>query len=183
MYVSTSSSHRLPCVGVLHPSPPGQLGEDDVIIQTVRMQAEQGHVPSMMELADLYYWGNHGLPRDQAQSFRWFQRAADLGNPVAQFACGNLLRKGEGVGTNHTAALEYFRLAAAKNNTRALNGLGIAYLEGTGGVEANHTMAFAYFQRAAAQMQDGDSLFNEGARHGTARHDWRTTNAVGCPGT
>ena len=54
---------------------------------------------------------------------------------VLQFACGNMLRKGEGAAQNHTEALRYFRLAAAQNNTRALNGLGIAYLHGHGDVE------------------------------------------------
>ena len=109
-----------------------------------------------------YYYGTHGMPRDQTASYNWFRRAADTGNSVGQFAVGNLLRKGEGVAENATEALAWFRLAAAQNHTRSLNGLGSAYFHGHG-VPQNYTKAFEYFVRAAELGEDGDSFFNAGA--------------------
>jgi TPR repeat protein len=61
-----------------------------------------------------------------------YRRAADLGDPVGQAACGNMLLKGEGVPKNVTAAIELYQKSAAKDNIRALNGLGFAYYYGDG---------------------------------------------------
>ena len=48
----------------------------DVFEPEQTLRAEQGHVPSMVAMGDLYYYGAYGLARDQAQVLSWFQRAA-----------------------------------------------------------------------------------------------------------
>ena len=50
----------------------------------------------MMGLGSLYYYGARGMARDQARAFRWFERAALLGDPAGQAAAADLLMKGEG---------------------------------------------------------------------------------------
>lgn len=42
----------------------------------------QGHVPSIVAMADLFYFGARGLPRDQAQALRYFEQAITLGDPT-----------------------------------------------------------------------------------------------------
>lgn len=44
------------------------------------VRASEGHVPSMMAMGDLYYYGARGLPRDQVAALRYFEQAADLGS-------------------------------------------------------------------------------------------------------
>lgn len=66
----------------------------------------------MMGLGSLYYYGARGMARDQARAFRWFERAALLGDPAGQAAAADLLMKGEGVVVNATAAVRWYRAAA-----------------------------------------------------------------------
>ena len=103
----------------------GEKGEDDELIAYQRLRAEEGHVPSIMAMGDLYYYGGHGLARDQAQALQYFQQAAGAPhfNDAAEVAVGNLFLKGEGTKANLTTAMNFYEKAAAKNNTRALNGL------------------------------------------------------------
>ena len=63
------------------------------------LKAEQGDVPSMLAMGDLYYYGAHGLARDQAAAHRWYRTAgsAPHNNPHGQVGVGNMLLKGEGL--------------------------------------------------------------------------------------
>ena len=38
----------------------GNKGEDDAVIQLYKIKAEEGDVPSMVTVADWYYYGSHG---------------------------------------------------------------------------------------------------------------------------
>lgn len=49
-------------------------------------RAEQGHVPSQAAVAELYYWGARGVPRDQGRALDYFDRAAAAGDNGAR--CG-----------------------------------------------------------------------------------------------
>jgi len=142
----------------------GELGGDDERIAYQLLLAEQGNVPAMVNMGDLYYYGARGLARDQAAAFRWFDQAAAAGDANGQVAAAGLLLKGEGVDKNHTAALALYEKAADQNHTRALNGLAYLYFQGTD-VERNFTRAFELFSRAAAKENDGDSLYNAGHCH------------------
>ena len=144
----------------------GELGGDDERIAYQLLLAEQGNVPAMVNMGDLYYYGARGLARDQAAAFRWFDQAAAAGDANGQVAAAGLLLKGEGVDQNHTAALALYEKAADQNHTRALNGLAYLYFQGTSSaVERNFTRAFELFSRAAAKENDGDSLYNAGHCH------------------
>ena len=97
----------------------------------------------------------------------YFRRAADTPyhDTAGQVGIGNMLLKGEGGHKNLTEAMEWYKMAADKNSTRALNGLGYLYFHGDadGGLEKNTTKAFDMFHRAASvKNTDGDSLFNTG---------------------
>ena len=131
----------------------GEKGEDDELIAYQRLRAEEGHVPSIMAMGDLYYYGGRGIVRDQAQALQYFQQAAGAPHfdDGAEVAVGNLFLKGEGTEANLTAAMMFYEKAAAKNNTRALNGLGFLYYHGNeeGGLKPNRTRAFKLFLRAA----------------------------------
>eukprot|EP00753_Platysulcus_tardus_P010887 PLAT3130.2.p1 GENE.PLAT3130.2~~PLAT3130.2.p1 ORF type:complete len:1075 (-),score=412.43 PLAT3130.2:1698-4922(-) len=151
----------------------GQKGLNDEQIQYQVMRAEEGHLPSIMAMADLYYYGNRGLPRDQAAAYDYFRRAADMGHPPAQTAVGNLLLKGEGVAQNSTAALEWYEKAAETGQVRALNGLGFAYYFGNG-VPQNYTTALHYFDRSAA-LGDNDARTNAAVCYLLGRGTQRNT--------
>ena len=139
----------------------GELGDQDKRIELQILKAEQGDVPSMLAMGDLYYYGAHGLARDQAAAHRWYRTAgsAPHNNPHGQVGVGNMLLKGEGVKKNTTDAIIWYEKAGAQNDTRALNGLGFIYFVG-GDVPQNQTKGYEYFKRAADKGDAGDSLFN-----------------------
>lgn len=64
----------------------GQKGEDDDLIQYQIQRAEQGDLPSIEALGDLYYWGARGLARDQTRALQYFTSASLLGSNNARCA-------------------------------------------------------------------------------------------------
>jgi TPR repeat protein len=72
-------------------------------------------VPAQYELAVRYQNGN-GVERNDAESVRWLQEAARLGNGDAQFELGNAYLKGRGVAQDPVAAYACYVLAGANGN-------------------------------------------------------------------
>lgn len=141
----------------------GQLGEDDELIQFQKLRADKdGDVESMAAMGDLYYWGARGVPRDQEQALRYFERAAQAGHVSSQAALAGMLLKGEGADQDNATAIDWYEKAAMQNHTRALNGLGFIHFYGSSGVPENKSLALEFFERAALNEEDGDSLFNAG---------------------
>lgn len=64
----------------------GQKGEDDDLIQYQIHRAEQGDLPSLEALGDLYYWGARGVPRDQTRALQYFTSALLAGSNNARCA-------------------------------------------------------------------------------------------------
>ncbi|KAE9295978.1 hypothetical protein PR003_g23866 [Phytophthora rubi] len=144
----------------------GERGDDDELIQFQKMRADkEGDVGAMAAMGDLYYWGAHGIPRDHAQAYSYFNRAAQAGDVNSQSAVAGMLLKGEGTAQDNVTAIKWYEKAAEKNHTRALNGLGFIHFHGSGGVPENKSFALEYFERAAENQEDGDSVFNAGYCH------------------
>ena len=142
----------------------GQRGDDDKLIRYQEMRAEEGHVPSMMAMGDLLYYGARGLERNQGRALQYFQRAAEKGHTPAMASAANMYLRGEGTDQDNETAIYWYEKAAAKNSTRELNGLGYMYFFGNG-VTKNQSTAIKYFTNSAALHKDGDSLFNAGYCH------------------
>lgn len=64
----------------------GQKGEEDDLIQYQIQRAEQGDLPSIEALGELYYWGARGVQRDQNRALQYFSRASDAGSNNARCA-------------------------------------------------------------------------------------------------
>ena len=70
----------------------GERGDEDALIDMQRMRADKlGDPNAMVAMGDLYYYGARGMPRDQAQAYDYFQRAANTGHTGGQVAAANLL--------------------------------------------------------------------------------------------
>ena len=110
-------------------------------------------------MADLYYYGARGLPRDHPRALRYYEQAAELGNQDGLCGAAGMYLKGEGAPANVTRAVDMYENATTMGSIRALNGLGYMYFYGQS-VPQNYTKALDYFLAAAAYETDGDSLFN-----------------------
>ena len=87
-------------------SNPPFLGSFLVAEDLYRQAAEQGFVPAMNNLGQLYLLGI-GLPFDVKEAFDWHLQAARAGNPVARWNVAIAYAQGLGVASNRTRALEY----------------------------------------------------------------------------
>ena len=92
--------------------------------------AEQGHLPAMVAMAELYYWGQRGFARDHARARALWSAAAARGHVGAQCAAAGMWLRAEGGDANHSRAVELYEAAAAAGSSRALNGLGYEYFFG-----------------------------------------------------
>ena len=63
---------------------------------------------------------------------KYYNRAAEMGEPMAQFNLGCCYRDGTGVKQDYGKMHEYYRLAVEKGNADAQFNLGYAYQVGLG---------------------------------------------------
>eukprot|EP01045_Picozoa_sp_COSAG04_P029855 COSAG04_NODE_5014_length_1781_cov_1.618906_1_plen_575_part_10 len=139
----------------------GQDGDEDEMLQYIRLQAEGGDARAMMQMGRLAYAGQRGIARDPAAALDYFERAAEQGNVEAEFNLGVLESRGEGAAgaPDQVAARGHFENAAHGGHIPAQNGLGVMYLQGQGNVTRNQSKAREYFQMAA-ESGDGDGMAN-----------------------
>jgi TPR repeat protein len=78
------------------------------------MAAEQGHISAMGKLA--YLKGNGPGNVDLAESVKWWQKVADLGDANGQLQLGILYSEGTGVEKDETKAVELWTKAAKQGN-------------------------------------------------------------------
>ena len=119
-------------------------------VAEVRAMAEQGVAEYQRVLALMYATGDR-VPQSQVEAVRWYRRAADQGDALAQnnmgirYADGNL-----GVPQNHTEAVRWWRLASDQGEYFAQVRLGAAYAGGLG-VPQNMAEAHKFLTLAIAR--------------------------------
>jgi len=92
---------------------------------------DRGHVSKESALGEAYLTGK-GVTRDLKQAAYWYEKAAGLGDPVAQNQIGYLYQIGLGVPADPVRAVHWFQLAAANGLTNAKVNLAVAYIWGVG---------------------------------------------------
>jgi TPR repeat protein len=75
----------------------GNAGDSDELIQHQLLRADEGHVPSALAMADLYYYGARGVPRDQQRAMQYYLRTADKGDLTGMCGAANMYLRGEGI--------------------------------------------------------------------------------------
>jgi uncharacterized protein len=117
-----------------------------------RRAADRGSTAAMVELGVLYAAGS-GVPKDQTQARKLFERAAEAGNPRAAV---NLmaLPASDGAPSDPAKARTLLARAAQANSAEAQYQLGLMTADGIGGPK-DDVVARAWFERAAAQGHPG----------------------------
>jgi TPR repeat protein len=112
-----------------------------------RKAADKGSTSAMVELAVLYGTGA-GIPKDEEQARKLFERAAQAGNPrgISNLAA---LSGGGGAPADPARARELLG-KAAETNPEAQYQLGLMLANGTGGAQ-DDAGARSLFEKAAAQ--------------------------------
>ena len=119
--------------------------EEDVVARLTK-SAERKDPSALLKLALHHGYGDLGLPVDQAKCTDLLRESAGLGHPGAQYQLGNFYKFGEmGLEQNDAEALKYWEKAAEGGHIAALHNLGCA--EGRNG---DYVAAMRHFRLAAS---------------------------------
>ena len=66
----------------------------------------------------MYYHGK-GVTQDYEEALRWYRKAADQGDDVAQYALGGMYEKGQGVTQDYVHAYMWYSISATQGQKDA----------------------------------------------------------------
>ena len=134
-------------------------GDYATALREWRPLAEQGDARAQYNLGVLYRKGR-GVPQDDVQARRWYEKAAAQGQAKAQYNLGTLYLNGGGVPKDYQQALRWFRMAADQGEALAQTKIGIMYDDGQGVphdlVQAHkwYNLAATNGDKPAAELRD-----------------------------
>ncbi|MBP9183459.1 MAG: caspase family protein [Fuscovulum sp.] len=96
---------------------------------------------------------------DPARAAEYLERAANLGDPEAQFQLARLYERGVGVAPDLPRALELYQAADAQDFPDAVNEIGFFYFNGGLGLPLDQAKALEQFRRAA-DLKQPEAMFN-----------------------
>jgi len=124
----------------------------DVVVST--MPGVERSIASIEALlADVYYFG-HFVPRDYDTAVKWYHRAGEKGNALAQSALGDIYYYGRGVPQDYKTASQWWEQAANQGVGGAQLNLSVLYANGEG-VAKDLVRSHMYANLAAAQLPLG----------------------------
>lgn len=98
-------------------------------LQWYRKAADKGYAQAFTNLGDYAFLGLVGVPKDEADAFRFYSRAARLGDWHADVNMGVMLHEGWGCGRDVAKGLETLKRAEAAGSAMAWQLLSIVYKE------------------------------------------------------
>jgi len=101
------------------------------------------------------YDTGQGVPQDYAETTKWFLKAAEQGEAVAQYNLGVMYDTGKGVPQDYAEARKWYLKAAEQGYISAQNNLGVMYEYGQG-VPQDYVTAHLWFNLAASRAAGGD---------------------------
>jgi TPR repeat protein len=144
---------------------PAQQSEADrKLLADVRAKAEKGDAQSQYELGTAFSNGSLGAAKDDAEAVKWYRKAAEQNDGMAQNNLGACYASGEGVAKDYVEAVKWYRKAAEQNLALAQNNLGTCYAEGWG-VAKDYVEAVKWWRKAAEQNH-GPAQNNLGVCYG-----------------
>ena len=129
--------------------------KDPKALEQLRRAANMGYAPAQFDLSKAYQSGAFGLRKDEAESRRWTERAAQAGDPRAMHNLGLAFFHGSGGPMNKTTAAQWFRRAADLGRVDSQYNLASLYEQGYG-VSQNDAEAYKWYL-IAARSGDGEA--------------------------
>ncbi len=108
----------------------GFMGTPDgfeVGLEQLKQLGEEGYVVAQRRLGWLYYDGEKSVAADNAEAFKWFEKAAMQGDAESQNKLGLMYKNGEGVEVNREEAIKWLKKADAGKFEYAAWNLGCLY--------------------------------------------------------
>ncbi len=100
-------------------------------IPDIQGTTDQRRVGKELALGRAYLTGD-GAPQDLHQAAYWYEKAAGLGDPLAQNEIGYFYQVGIGVPVDPVRAVHWYQLSASNGLTSAKVNLAVTYIRGIG---------------------------------------------------
>ena len=114
--------------------------------------AEQGMLEAMLNLSKIYYFGEHGIPRNYGEARKWLSEAARKDDAWALNTLGVMNEFGQESPKDPKAAVEFYRKAAEKGEAKGEANLGRMYAHGLG-VERDIPRAYKWLKLGLDQHE------------------------------
>ena len=144
------------CLGDTYANGRGVKIDDEKAVLLYKRAAEGGNTRAMCHLGDAHTRGNLGLEKSMSRSHRWYLKAAELGNPIAEYNVGSQLINGAGVDKNESEAFKYFESSAEHGDPDAQYICGKSYFFGDH-VAKNEAMGIDWLKLAAKNGSEAAS--------------------------
>lgn len=116
----------------------------------VQARAESGDSDSQYNMGMRYWNGWGGLPQNQTNAFRWFQKSSDNGYPLAQSFLAGCYLNGWGTTNNLREAIRLYSICANRGSAESQIYMGYFYESGSG-VIRDYVIAYKWYDLAAQQ--------------------------------
>lgn len=138
----------------------GAPRDPELARRLIRAAANLGHVQAMWHLATMFSARQDGNKDDNLrEAFRWYQEAAELGQPAAQYGLALAHHSGHGTDQQDSVKARYWlERAAHQGHANAQYVLGQFCEFGTGATASDPKAASKWYLRAAIQGVAGASL-------------------------
>ena len=100
------------------------------IIERINQLADEGSIPAKMYMANLFWYGRYGCPKDIGKSAALYEECAKEGNARAQFVMSSNYYYGDGVEQDYELAKMYANLALEQRYIYAWRRWGKFYRDG-----------------------------------------------------
>mmetsp|Transcript_13516 Transcript_13516/g.28737 ORF Transcript_13516/g.28737 Transcript_13516/m.28737 type:complete len:205 (+) Transcript_13516:135-749(+) len=125
-----------------------------------KRRAESGNVSAMRDLATWYYYGCRGLPKDNATSYAWCRRAADLGCTISMTTMCKCFLLNSDMADLYSPTLGVYYLTQAADNgyAGACVMLGTAFMKGQHGLPKDDALAERWLKSAMVKHDATNGL-------------------------
>ena len=157
--VPAATPKPTPSVNVAKAPPPAPAQQQAIVrpapLDRLTASANAGNARAQLIVALKYL---DSVPANDGEAIKWLVRAAEAGEPVAQYRLGTLYERGRGVALDTAKAARWYQAAANQGSRKAMHNLAVAFTEGAG-VKKDFAEASRWFLKAAA-LGLKDSQFN-----------------------
>ena len=120
-------------------------------VRWLNKAADRNLVPAILDLGEVFLRPpNSTIAADVAKAVEYYEKAANLGNPLAQSILGTIFAKGLQGKMDYEQSVKWFRMAADQGDPDGEVGLGVSYAMGHG-VPVDYEEARRLITAAAGQ--------------------------------
>ena len=132
-------------------------------LETLLPAARAKHPEAILQVAEIYGKGIGMWFSDSSSAYKWYQEAAEQGNPAAALKVAEAIRREDHKGSA-ADMMKYYLLALENENGELAYKISNLYKNGFKEMKADDALALKYLQKAA-DLEFAEAMYDLGIRH------------------